>query len=1117
MPTYGEMVEIERNIRAKLATIRLVAELEIQVDGEIFANAYSVLQQHLRINFPKRGLKVVDELPQTFPACTVVVITALGQHKGSAGQFWNQIEDATGNSNPQDLCIPFFKQEHSSRFGAAFRESLKVLGLPDFAHIEQAQRNLTPILLHGGIPAQDVSDVWDELLKALRQGRQDGREVVIWWRENPEKLYGLNKPPLRFLQETGRFAEDLIQRMLLVLFDPQLHEEMDSRTLASSYRVPKLYVDRLRLVDPNVVRTAKRRQEIPNPTVVLDQYSGIGPQIRLPPLRQDVADGRWHVTSVVSQPTIASRRDEIDIPIAPAPRWMCELRSGGTSLKQREFRGIGRLMAWQFTPDRYESHFCDFAGAFENEKHWIVADRHSQIVATTADGGSIESVRLDDFIFGGGWSNYSVFEIDLGHASSVRITSQEREEIISVVQGYERPTVVGETLKDVRDIYGRRVFVGSPSLQFSRPPANVESFVVFVERPDGSVSEAALSQLPCEESRYDIFRGQTLLPGEYKVRVLALGSDIASTFIYLPGARREGLDRVFAPDEQVLGALVLGDSTRVSVTVAPHEWRAEVAVSAGAIALRLSVKIGRADFSIQETGGIPIFDSKLNQCTRGEFLEERTGLSQKVLSLRLGEPQQFELRLDVSNGTSVSRTLRARPPLGRCDFPLRQLRDDVNATLAPSYDLYLQLYGAAPIRLLSIAEPPDSAIGALKMVQFNSGSTRHLEIEIADALTDTSLDVRILNLDEPWRPVNSSRLEPRRGTNIYTLEFSEIIVPGRHEVVLKTIYSGAERIIGKTSCYLGTPSETDAYHRALGLTGYDQVVRTVHLGQKPSEVKADDYRTGVGLVGRWLLESSLETRSSRYTAMREYLLTEGNHGALLEWLSQVLSDHSTRAPAETLLLRIYPYFADTMRGISTSLTDDLLTTVWNASPMLGAVVDQHPNGEATSHSDSPREYWLGELADFSTVFSSTIDSDGQLVELGTAHVHSQVAILGVSFLRAALHETHSSNTGSQGTTILRLADFDRQARACYKDSSRYRDALPLTMDLSSNPNNQHLKEPAKRLGRYINNLHALAHAMCDNKLPYQVSERAASLLATEHSRSRLMVQVAVIRAVTRLR
>lgn len=1116
MPTYGAMTEIEQSIRAKLATVRLVAELEIQVDGEMFGSANAVLQQHLRINFPQRGLRVVDELPQAFPACTVVVITALGQYKGSAGQFWNQIEDASGDSKPEDLCIPFFKQEHSSRLGAAFRESLKVLGLPDFAHIEQAQRNLTPILLHGGIPAQDVSDVWNELLKALRQGRQDGREVVIWWRENPEKLYGLNKPPMRFLQETGRFAEDLIQRMLLVLFDPQLHEEMDARTLASSYRVPKLYVDRLRLVDPNVVRTARRRQQIPNPTVVLDQYSGIGPQIRIPPLHQDIADGRWYVTSVVSQPTIASRRDEIDVPIEPAPRWTCELRSDGTSLKQREFRGIGQLMAWQFTPDRYESHFCDFAGTFENEKHWILADLHSQIVATTADGESIQSIRLDDFIFGGRWSNYSVFEIDLGQTNSVRIVSQEREETISVVQGYERPTVVGEMLKDVRDVYSRQVFVGSPSLQFSRPPAKVESFVVIVEMPDGSVTEAALSQFPCNEGSYDIFQGQSLLPGEYKIRVLALGSDIATTFIYLPGARRDGLDRVFSPDERVSGALVLGDSTRVEVTVQPHEWRTEVAISAGVTALRLSVNIRRADFSIQETDGIPQFDSKVSQCTRAEFLEPRTGLSEKVLSLRLGEPQQFELRLDNSNGTSVSRTLRARPPLGRCDFPLRQLRDDVSATLAPSLDLYFQLYGAAPIRLLSIAEPPDSAIGAVKIVQVNSGWTRHLEIEIADALTSTSLDVRISNQDEPWRPVNSSKLEPLRNKNSYTLEFSEKIVPGRHEVVLTVDHGGIERIVGKTFCHLGTPSETDSYQRALGRTGYDQVVRTVHLGQKPSEVNADDYRTGVGLVGRWLLESSLDTRSLRYIAMREYLLTEGNHGALLEWLSQVLSDHSTRAAAETLLLRMYPYFADTMRGISTSLAADLLATVWNASPMLGAVVDQHSKRESTSHFDSPREYWLGESADFSAVFSSTIDSGGQLVELDTAQAHSQVAILGVSFLRAALHETHSSNSGSQKITILHLTEFDRQARACYRNSSGYRDALPLTMDLSSNPNNQRLKEPAKRLGRYINNLHALAHTMCDNQQPYPVAETAASLLATQYSRSRLMVQVAVTRAVTRL-
>lgn len=1117
MPTYGAMAESERDIREKLAKVRLVAELEIQVDGEMFGSAYEALRQHLQVNFPQRGLKLVDELPQTFPACTVVVITALGQHKGSAGQFWNQIEDATGESSPSDLRIPFLKQENSSRFGAAFRESLKVLGLPDFAHLEQAQRNLTPILLHGGIPAQDVSDVWDELLKALKQGRQDGHEVVTWWRENPGKLYGLNMPPKRFLQETGRFAEDLIQRMLLVLFDPQLHEEVDVHKLASSYRVPRLYVDRLRLVDPDVVRTARRRQEIPNPTVVLDKYSGIGPQIRIPPLRQEITGGRWHVTSVVSQPTVASRRDEIDVPIAPAPRWTCELRSGGTSLKHREFKGIGRLMAWQFTADHNEAYLCDFSGAFENSRQWILADRHSEIVGSTVDGEVIESVTLEDFVFGGKWSDYSVFEIDLGRATRLRIQSQEREEIFSVVQGYERPTVMGDTLKDVRDVHGRQVFVGAPRLHFARPPGNLDSFVVFVEMPDGSVTETALSQLPSEGGMYDLFPKTTLPAGEYKVRVLALGSDIAATVVYLPGARREGLDKVFAPDENVSGALVLGDATSVKVAVPAHEWRTDVPVIAGDSALRLSVKITRADFSIQELDGVPKFDSKVGQCTRAEFMESRTGVSEKILSLRLGEPQHFELRLDDSNGIVVSRALRARTPLGRFDFPLSQLRDDVAATLAPSLDLHLQIRGAAPIRLLSIAEPPDTAIGVVKLVEADSGWTKHLKLEIADALTSTSLDVYVSHLDEPWRPVNVAKLAPHPGKNSYILEFPKKIVPGRYEVVLKTGYGGTERIVGKTTCNLGTPSEADAYFRSLGFTGFDQVVRTVRLGQKPEQVRADDYRNGVAAVGFALLDSSLDSRNSRYLAMREYLLSEGNHGPLLEWLSQVLSEHSTRAAAEAMLLRMYPHFSDTMGGGELELADDTLATVWNASPLLGVVVDRRPGTETSKSSDSPRDYWLGELADFPAVFATTIDSEGLLIASDFRHVRGHVGVLGDSFLRAALGEMHANNSGVQRETVQRLAKFDRESRACYGNSVGFRDAWPLRMDLSSNSNANLLKEPAKRLGRYVNNLHALAHAMCDVRQPFPVAERAATLLLGEYSRSRLMVQVAVTREAIRLK
>jgi hypothetical protein len=1117
MLTDGEMKEAERDIRGKLASVRLVAELEIQVDGELFRSAYEVLRQHLQDNFPQGRLRVVDELPQAFPGCTVVVITALGQHKGSAGQFWNQIEDVTGELGPSELRIPFLRQQDSSHFGAAFRESLQVLGLPDFAHLEQAQRNLTPILLHGGIPAQDVSDVWDELLRALRQGRQDGHEIVTWWRENPGKLYGLNMPPKRFLRETGRFAEDLIQRMLLVLFDPQIHEEIDVHKLASTYRVPRIYVDRLRLVDPEVVRNARERQEIPNPNVVLDQYSGIGPQIRIPPLRHKISDARWHVTSVVSQPTIASRRDEIDVPIAPAPRWTCELRSGGTSLKHREFKGIGRLMAWQFTPDRTESNFCDFSGTFENDRQWILADRHSEIVGSTADGEAIESVRLEDFAFGGNWSDYSVFEIDLGSATSLRIRSQEREEVVPVVQGYERPTIVGDTLKDVRDVYGRQVFVSAPRLQFSRPAGNIDSFVVFVEMPDGLVTESALSQLPNQAGMYDLFRGKTPPSGEYRVRLLALGSDIATTVVYLPGARRESLDKVFAPDENVSGALVLGDGTRVEVMIPAHEWRTEVPVVAGDSALRLSVKIGRADFSIQESDEVPKFDSKVTQCTRAEFMALRTGVSEKVLSLRLGEPQQFELRLDGSNGVNVSRTLRARPPLGRVDFRLSQLRDDVADTLAASLDLHLQIHGAAPIRLLSIAEPPDTAIGTVNLVEADSGSTKQLELEIAEALTSTNLDVYVSNLDEPWRPVNICKLAPHPGENSYILELPEKIVPGRHEVVLKAGYGGAERIVGKTSCHLGTPSEANAYFDSLGYTGFDQVVRTVRLGQRPEQVSADDYRNGVSAVGRSLLDTSLDTRNSRYQAMREYLLTEGNHGPLLEWLSQVLSEFATRAAGEAMLLRMYPHFADTMGGVAAELADGLLATVWNASPLLGVVVDSRPGTETSQPSDVPREYWLGESADFPLVFAATIDSEGLLIESGSSNVHSHIGVLGGSFLRAALREVHANNTGEQRQTVFRLAEFDRQSRACCSGSIGHREAFPLPIDLSANPNSKRLNEPARRLARYVNNLHALAHTMCDVTQKIPVAERAASLLVGEYSRSSLMVQVAVTKAVTRLR
>lgn len=1110
------MQEVERSTRAKLATVRLVAELDIQVDGELFQSVYEVLRQHLISNFPNRGLKVVDELPSSYPACTVVAVTGLGQHKGSAGQFWNQIEDASGELGPGELRVPYLRQENSSRFGTAYRESLKVLGLPDFAHLEQAQRNLTPILLHGGIPAQDVSDVWDELIKALKQGRQDGHEVVLWWRENPGKLYRLNMPPKRFLQEAGRFAEDLIQRMLLVLYDQQLGEEASTERLASLYRVPRLYIDRLLLVDPDVVKGVRARQQIPSPTVVLDQYSGVGPQIRIPPLNSDVRDGRWHVTSVISQPTVPSRKDEIDVPIAPAPRWVCELRSGSVSLKYREFRGIGRLMAWLFTPDRHEYRFMDFVGTLENVTHWILADRNTAILAETVDG-PIRADRVEDFVFGGDWSEFSVFQIDLTNSSGVRIISYGREEVVPVVLGDERPVVVGDTLDDVRDLLGRPVYVSAPQLQFSRPPENLDSFVVFIEGPDGTSTESVLSRLPNDGTKFEIFAGGTPTSGEYSVRVLALGSDVSTTFTYLPGARLDGLDRVFPPNEEVVGSLLTGNDSRFEVVVPAGEWRTEVAVHEKGHWIRLSVKIRRADFSIQDRTNVPTFDSKVRYCTRTEFMDLKLGVSEMMLYVRLGQPCQFELRLEDSSGRSITRRLTARPPLGRFDFPLSQIRDDVSAALTPSLDLHLQLDGAAPIRLLSIAEPPDSAVKSVRLRASDTDGARNLEIEVADALTGSALDVNVRNLDEPWRQTNVSKLVPQRGVHCYVLEFPEVFGPGSHEVVLLTGSDRVSRVVGKRVCDLGTPVETAAYHEGLGYTGFDQVVRAIRLGHKPPQVAHHDYREGVDAVGRTLLNGSVEPRSSRYAASRDYLLSEGNHEPLLEWLTHVLSDHSTRVAAESMLLRIYPHFADTMSGIAEKLTEDVLVAVWNASPLLGAVVSRGLHAAQSEIQRSTQDYWVGEPASFADVFASTVDSEGQLIEPFKTAYDSQVGVLGEPFLRRALKELHLGSSGSQRETVLRLAEFDRQARECYKQSEGFREAMPLAANLSAHPESTSLKEPAKRLGRYANNLCALAHAMCDVTQPYPVAERAAGLLVAEHQRSRLMVQVAVIRVVARKR
>ncbi len=1111
MITREQMTSIESQLRSQLSEVRLVAELDLSVAGETFLSAYGVLVHHLKANVPKNGLTVIDELHKTFPACTVVSITGLGVLKGGADQFWNQVDDPDGIATVQALRVPYLSQLNSSRFGKSYLRSLDELGLPNFSHIQNSQKNLTPILLHGGIPAKDVPDVWNQIKRAVSEGRENGLEVVAAWRQDETIIRYLNKPPKRFIKETGRFAEDLVQRMLLALFDAATSDDPDVHSLARTHRLPPVYIEKLKNVGTADVR---RRQQIPNPTIRLSNYSGEGPLLRLPPVRIEGESGSWEVTSVNTRRVVASRREDAELAVLPAPRWTCELLVGKSRVKYREFQGVGRLMVWAFKPSGDEFQLADFDGTFEDEKSWLLAHKDSRILANVS-GALKPASRVEDFRFGGEWTEYALFELELSGASEVQISAEERDEAFQVVRGQARPLLQGTTPSGVRDSHGRVVYTDSPKLVFTRALEKLEGFVVVLQSPAGRVVEKPLQAFEGQNQQFQLLANESDSPGEYTVRILGpLGSDMPPTsFVYLPQCRLEGLDRLYGPADTARGTLKCLGSAEVPVSIGPSESQQEVTLYLAGRPTQLIVHIRRTAFAISEPGSLPRYDSEPVRCTRAEFLDTTLSKSSSTLCVKLGYEGPYEIGWSREYSISERRRRTAHGPLGRDDFPLRVLRDDVRSTHLPNIRLFVYVPNLEPILILEISEPPESTISSTFLRDASEGKATKLEIATDESLSGIEGSIRVRNLDEPWRPIQTVEIPFRTGITKYVVEFPKELVPGQHQIEIATTSEGAERIVGRVTRALGTAAERSAYHSKLGNSGLDQVVKTLQLGRKPLAVSQTDFLQGVANIGAYLLRHGGNTIDPRISAASEYLFSDGNEAACLDWFSERLVDSSTQESAERLLLQLVPFVATVLRGAAVMLPKEGLARLWRASVVLGAIVTVGLKADEFVELERERRYWVGDEVDFVSGFCRVVSDSGEKqIDSGPAQAGSH-NVLGQPFLRAALVEILESLPKSENQLVVVLRDFDVASRNCYESVPGSRSTFPVPANLGTLPKEYLTREPAKRLVRYINNIHGLAKVMTDVNVDYGKSTRAAELLVSQYQSSRLMIQRAVIKAV----
>lgn len=195
LPTIdaGDALAVERDLRARLAGRRIVAEIGLD------SSLHRRNQEAVRLAF--RGSASIGDVARRYPALFVAYMAGHGVHGYTAGDFYGTVT----------------VRGIDQRAGALFIDALKFLRLETFEDLvlgDNALRFVGPMLAHGGIPKYCLGDFFDLLLRDANRACGDARELLAFWRTRKSAFFGIDIPVRRFLLFGGELARDLLDRCL---------------------------------------------------------------------------------------------------------------------------------------------------------------------------------------------------------------------------------------------------------------------------------------------------------------------------------------------------------------------------------------------------------------------------------------------------------------------------------------------------------------------------------------------------------------------------------------------------------------------------------------------------------------------------------------------------------------------------------------------------------------------------------------------------------------------------------------------------------------------------------------------------------------------------------------
>jgi hypothetical protein len=918
--------DLEHDLGEQLATCRLVCELGLE--GELYKGIVRTMA-----SLAAGGTPAIDRLCRNFPALLISYLVAEGIHSYEAGTYWGK------------LTIPILRA-HQGSLGPQFEEALGRLHLDDFDELleeERAQRYVSRILVHGGIPRYSLSDFFSLLLSSLKGGSSEAADLVAVWRSRKTRFQGIDKPVERFLLRGGEVALDLLNRCIeMVLEEARTGTVPSADELGLPAYVVQAYVS-MPVIERQSARVATATS-FPRPKVELDPWDPFGPRIHLPAVTEDLRDAEWRLNDGARLVNIRARTDRTErAMLQPAFSWSVGLWRGYELIREFTFEALEEMPLLLFDPSN--GRLVASRQILRLESVWALHPDGTLGLTTDRAGSLPVPVREEFPDPAGAWHGYIRRHYDL---SGVPVVFVQREgsdaRMIRVVTPNQRPRLVAEAVGGVTTAEGYLVYPAFPHLEV--PPVDRIAAAKWrlSLRSGNESTQTTLDRVPSGGD--DLYDLQPLLAGTeagvFGVTLRGpLGSDVRDEFAVIPDLVVDRPSWPLLPSDgpsqiRLTASVPSPHSAWEGVLEVPEDAdEATISIPTDDVStLRLRVTVPRVMWSIDRSDDPrSIFGNRI----LGTATEEISEGIASALSVRTRLPG-IPVTLALTDGDHLlqtSDTEQTSGAEGRWTFELAPFAGTLRASTAPVLSFELGIAGRRePVARVFTRLSVHNLAATVTM----RGARADVELTFEENRPLRGRVARLWPLDRPWlEPEATAVPDDARGTAVL-----EDVVVGRYlaEIGIEDEWIASSRpalwSANTQMVTIGDSDEIATHAGALDLASPLSVLEAAVVSTRPLRPLTPHEVREIAPAGMEVLSLLLEERGHRAMASRAF----GRVTDLLLELPDALVEAFAAFDGPPLLaLKAGICLLLPVRNAAPKMTDAVLRALWSRCPPLAAVLE----------------------------------------------------------------------------------------------------------------------------------------------------------------------------------